>query len=131
MALIDVGITKEEIEASALPLKPGSYKMMYTGLLQDPQTSGVLWPTKAGGKMVKAKLQVVDNPDPAANGKMFIYNATIGSFTFSDLVVAIPAIMQGSSIDDEAGFGAILSVQVVMGKGEYANQNNIKKIKRV
>lgn len=135
MALIDVGITKEEVEASALPVPPAHYKMMYTGLLVDQVTKDIIWSTEKGGKMLKAKFQIVEHPDPKINGKQFIYNAAIGEFSFTDLEMSIPGFMVGSQVDNEAGIGTTVDVHVVMGKntprGDYSNKNNIKKIKRM
>lgn len=136
MAIVDVGMTQEQVMASLEPLPAGPYTVVYKGLLKTEEGE-VLWPTRKGGRMIKAMFGVVD-PDPSKNGRGLIYPGTLGSFSFALLVKNLP-IMVGGGIDDEAGIGTELRVDVSVRKGgvdantgrEYEPSNQIDKFHAV
>jgi hypothetical protein len=133
MPLYELGMTQDEIQEATRPAPEGDYLLTYEGLIMyKPLTEeeDVFHPTKAGGKMVKAKF-VINSPDPKASGKRVIYTGVVGSFSFSYLCAAIP-IMSGTGVDSEAGIGrqvkAHLTIRVYENPetGEVTESNEIK-----
>jgi hypothetical protein len=102
MAIVDIGMTQEQVLAAIAPAPAGRYRLVFKGFIKDKDGS-IKWPTKKGGEMYKAKFEVV-SPDPALAGKGIIYNAVRGAFTFATLVKLLP-IMTASGIDTEAAIG--------------------------
>jgi len=133
MALIDVGITRDEALAPGAQVATGEYEAEYLGLLQNQEEGGVIFTGReSGSKMVKARFRVVNHPDPQMKGKNLpIYNAVVGSFSFSDLVEAVPAFWGPQGPDSEAGIGTVVKVTVKFGKGEYAETTGIAKIRKM
>ena len=131
MALIDLGITKDEALAAGAQVGPGEYDAEYVGLLVDQVTGDVVWTSDvSGGKMLKPTFKVVNHPDPLTNGKRLpIYNAVAGSFSLSDFMEAIPEFWGPDGPDRERGIGTVVRVTVKFGKGEYAERTQISKIR--
>ena len=133
MALIDVGITRDEALAPGAQVPAGRYVAEYMGLLQNQEEGGVIFISRnTGSKMVKARFRVVQHSDPLVCGKNLpIYNAVVGEFSFSNLIDAVPAFWGPSGPDSEAGIGTVVNAVVGPGKGEYAEVNGIKNISRI
>lgn len=133
MALIDVGITRDEALAPGAQVPAGRYKAEYMGLLQNQEEGGVIFTSRnTGSKMVKARFRVVECLDLLVTGKNLpIYNAVVGEFSFSNLIDAVPAFWGPNGPDSEAGIGTVVNVVVGPGKGEYAEMMGIKSISRV
>jgi hypothetical protein len=131
MALIDLGITKDEGLAPGAQVPPGEYEAEYLGLLQNQEQGGVVFTSNSGNKMMKARFRVVNHADPLVNGKNLpIYNAVVGTFSFSDFMEAVPQFWARGQPDSEAGIGTVVKVKVSYGKGDYAEQTSITKLKR-
>jgi len=132
MALIDIGMTQEDVMESIRPLPTGTYEMVYQGLLAT-KDGGYDWPTKAGGNMYKAKFVAI-SADPKQHGKAVIINAMKGTFSFANLCKVIPGLISGTSVDTEAGIGTRINCTVEMKKytnpdtGVETETNDIKKM---
>jgi len=111
-------MTQEEIMASVEPASPGTYRLTFEGFLVNEDRGDIFFPTKAGGKMVKARFRT-SSPDPSQHGKSILYNATIGAFTFANLCKALP-IMERNGINSEVAIGMEIEAAVEI---RYAAKN--------
>ena len=118
MAVYDINMTQEEIMASVEPANPGTYRLTFEGFLMNEDRGDIFFPTKAGGKMVKARFRT-NSVDPSQHGKSILYNATIGAFTFANLCKALP-IMERNGINSEVAIGMEIEAAVEI---RYAAKN--------
>ncbi len=132
--LYEVGMTQEQVMAMVKPAPADRYRLIFRGFLineEAPEGQKLIWPTKKGGKMVKAKF-AISSPDPAQNGKMLIYMGLIGSFSFANLCRVLP-IMSGTGIDEDAAIGSEIEADVSVSSytnsyGESVEKNDITKM---
>jgi hypothetical protein len=133
MPLYELGMTQDEVMEATKPAPEGDYLLTFDGLiLAKPGTEeeDVYHPTKAGGKMVKAKF-IINSSDSKANGKRVIYTGVVGSFSFSYLCAAVP-IMRGTGVDTDAGIGRQIKAHLAVRSyenpetGEVTESNEIK-----
>lgn len=120
MAIVDIGMTMEEVLAAGEPISPGTKRFGLEKFLVNELDGSVFFTTKAGGKMVKALVRCID-PDPAQHGKSHIYQATIGAFTFANLCKALPGLMTNSGLDTEGMLGAEFMAEVSI---QYSVKND-------
>jgi hypothetical protein len=130
VALIDIGVSEDDIKAANAPVPAGEYDAMFKEFYADKEHgASIIWPTKKGGRMTKVVFELT-SPDPAINRRTLFYNAVIGQFSFANLVKAYPMVMNGKSIDSEAPKGIPCKLVITEGinpKNGEAN-NNIDKI---
>ena len=121
MAIVDIGMTQDDVEAAGAPAPEDDYLLTFEGFLLNEENRGdvnkpedpfILWPTKKGGKMVKAKF-IIESDDPKAAGKRLIYMGTIPNFSFINLCKALP-IMSETGIDDEKAIGRQIKAHVIV-----------------
>lgn len=135
MGLIDLGITRDDAIAAGAQVQPGKYDGEYVGLLKNDERGDYIHIAKdSGSKMVKASFKVVNHPDPLTNGKRLpIYQGVAGSFSLTDLMLAVPGFWPPGSEpggpDGSAGIGTVAEVTVTFGKKEYAERTQISKLR--
>jgi hypothetical protein len=134
MAIIDVGMTQDEVMEAVNPAPEGDYLLTFEGFLENPEGE-VLFTTKKGGKMAKAKF-TINSTDPKADGKRLIYNGVVGSFSFANLCKALP-IMSGTGIDTEGAISRQIKGHVTIREyenpetGEKTVSNDLSKMSAV
>ncbi len=135
MAIIDLGISQEQVMAALKPAPANRYRLTFEGFLRNPEGQDererYYFPTRAGGKMVKARFRVMDS-NPAAHGKTIIYSATVGSFSFAILCKVLP-VMTRMGLDTEKAIGRTIEADVTIreydtNNGEKGKANEIVKM---
>lgn len=135
MAIYDIGMTMEEVQASGEMEAPpdGDYRFRFEGLLK--KDGSPIFEAFGGGQTVLAKFMVV-SAEPSLAGKGIIYKGKLGNYKFSNLAKVIPGLMTQQGLDDEAGIGTEVAFTVTHGTftaddGEVKETVKVSKMRSV
>lgn len=127
MALIDMGITKEQAKAVLEPNPKGKYRLRFIGFLRKDQSkpNEVAMTDKNGNKYVVAKFKPLP---PAPNSNDILHNVGVASFTFGDFIEAYPESIDPRPFNEDAIMNKDCWAEVEIDTYEGRQRNVIKKL---